>query len=207
MVHLTPQNIPYEPLSASTKATLLESAPDCAHFLSDPALRPLYTLSRKPKSSTEDSLIAETLFTDRTVRLWQSFYKEPPRPDPLADAQDRPPSDPLHGEIVTLVLFGDGLNGHPEIMHGGIVSTVLDETLGAIAGFHAEADKAGFTVFLNVKFKKPVPAPGTVVCRAWLERRTGGRKLWVRGVIEDVKGTVLAEAESLFLEVDRVAKL
>jgi hypothetical protein len=62
---------------------------------------------------------------------------------------------------------------------------------------------SGYTAFLNIKFRKPLVTPGIVLCRTWLERRSCGRKLWLRGTIEDGEGGLFAEAESLWIEVEK----
>ena len=58
-----------------------------------------------------------------------------------------------------------------------------------------------FTVQLNVRFQKPVKTPGAVRTRAWIDRiEDGGRKVWVRGVVEG-DGVTHARAEGMWLSV------
>jgi thioesterase superfamily protein 4 len=35
-------------------------------------------------------------------------------------------------EIITIVDLGDGLNGYPQICHGGMIATLLDEVCGVL---------------------------------------------------------------------------
>jgi len=206
MPFLEPHNLKYEPLSQSVRDLLLASAPECAAILSNPALEPIQAPARVPKASTEDAFIAITLATNRTIRLWQSFYRRfPPCPQATENnaEEQESPTDPVAGEVTTLLLVGDGVSGHPHVVHGGVLSAILDEVMGSVGMIHHLPDMAGFTAFLNVKFRRPAPAPGLLVCRAWMERRSGGRKLWARGVIEDANGKVYTEGECLFLEVPK----
>jgi thioesterase superfamily protein 4 len=78
-------------------------------------------VSRVLKASGEDSFFAETLATDRTIRACLTF-----RPTGAADG------DFPYKEIVTVVDLGDGLNGYPQICHGGMVATLLDEVCGVL---------------------------------------------------------------------------
>ncbi|KAF8053825.1 thioesterase superfamily protein [Tricharina praecox] len=136
----------------------------------------------KPGPGREDSLTAVTLQTSETIRALASVR--------------------VGSSDVTclLVSLGTGMNGHGGILHGGIVSTLLDMATGSAVVALA------FTAYLNVTFRKPVPTPSVVLCRGWLVRREG-RKLFIRGTVEDGEGGVYAEADSLFVEVREKAKL
>ncbi len=46
---------------------------------------------------------------------------------------------------------------YPGRLHGGIISTILDETLGRAIMMHSASQVWGVTVDLQVRFKKPVP--------------------------------------------------
>ncbi|KAI9879709.1 MAG: hypothetical protein M1830_007494 [Pleopsidium flavum] len=166
------------------------SIPWCAQLIADADFVPIELPSRNPKASTEDSLFAQTLQTNDTIRACLSLYKRPPSTTTKSDAGVQ--------EVRMLLSLGSGVNGHPHIAHGGLVTTILDEVMGLMVSFYQR--KSAFTAFLNVEFKKPVPTPGIVVSKARLTRAEG-RKLWVRGAMEDERGNVYATAESLFVEV------
>lgn len=53
---------------------------------------------------------------------------------------------------------------------------------------------------------RPVMLPGAVMVRTWVEEKSEGRKLFIKGVVEDGAGNVYAEGESLFLELGMEAK-
>ncbi|KAK5120588.1 hypothetical protein LTR85_006244 [Meristemomyces frigidus] len=109
-------------------------------------------------------------------------------------------------ELPALVQFsylGPALCGHPGIVHGGLLATMLDEGL-ARACFPALPNKVGVTANLKIDYRVPCPADSYVVLKAQTTK-VEGRKAWVKGWIEllgdsDAEGVKLVEAEALFIE-------
>ena len=58
----------------------------------------------------------------------------------------------------------------------------------------------GIITDLNTSYRKPAPTPGTLLCTAKIERQEG-RKLYVRGTIEDGGGTVYTVGEAMFIKM------
>ncbi|KAF2104909.1 hypothetical protein NA57DRAFT_71110 [Rhizodiscina lignyota] len=177
-------------------AQRLRKIPWCAEILDDPSLISIYTYSRERKESTEDSLIAETFKSKDTIHTWETFYR-----------YHKPSSDkngPI-GETITILGFGSGLNGHPKLLHGGTVAAVMDEVITYLGGRHNSPGMSGYTAFLKVDYKKPIPTPCTVLLRVIMEGRSAGRKQWLRGTLEDGNGVILATGESLVVEVPKNA--
>lgn len=54
------------------------------------------------------------------------------------------------------------------------------------------------TAELVVKYKRPVGTPCVVLCRAWIER-VEGRRVRLKGCVEDGRGVVFAEGEGKFV--------
>lgn len=108
--------------------------------------------------------------------------------------------------LPTLVQFcylGPALCGHPSIVHGGLLATLLDEGL-ARACFPALPNKVGVTASLKIDYRVPCPANSYVVLKAQTTK-VEGRKAWVKGWIEllgegDGEGVKLVEAEALYIE-------
>ncbi|KAJ9606441.1 hypothetical protein H2200_009402 [Cladophialophora chaetospira] len=154
--------------------------------LSDPAFRPVHLSRTLTHSGTGHTLMASTWNTPKTIQHILSIYR----------AHDE--ASGQTGQIRRFYTFGDGLNAHPNLLHGGVIASILDSTMGNAIG-QARADYgATFTVKLTVEYKKPVTTPGTVMARAWIVK-IEGRKVWVEGVVEDGKGNVYARAEGLWL--------
>ena len=102
-----------------------------------------------------------------------------------------------------ILTFGSGMDGHAGVVHGGLIATVMDEVLTLLAGLHKDPDRAGYTAYLKVDYKKPVPTPGTVLARALLESRSSGKKVWLKGSLEDGMGGAFATAQCLVIGVSR----
>lgn len=89
------------------------------------------------------------------------------------------------------VSFGPAYEGPPGHVHGGLIAAMFDELLGfAQLG-------PGFTATLTVRYLRPTPLNRRLRLRAAVEH-VAGRKRVVRGSCE-LDGTVLAEAEGLFI--------
>ncbi|KAJ7654297.1 HotDog domain-containing protein [Mycena rosella] len=105
---------------------------------------------------------------------------------------------------VVFVHLGRGLCGHDGIVHGGMLATLLDEALGRNAITNLP-EKVGVTATLSLKYRAPTRADQFVVMKTELVS-LNGRKAVVSGRVEDLDGTVLVEAEALFVQ-PRYAKL
>lgn len=132
--------------------------------------------------------MAKTWNTDDTIRELLSFYKAP-------TATSR-------GEIRRFYTVGNGLNAHPSLLHGGVIATILDGTLGNVIQRELEG-RVAYTAQLNVAYKNPVKTPGTIMSQGWIKSiEAGGRKIWVEGVVNsEVDGRVVvhAKVESLWV--------
>jgi 3'-phosphoadenosine 5'-phosphosulfate synthase len=105
--------------------------------------------------------------------------------------------------LVSISYLGTDLCGHPGIIHGGFLATMLDEGLARCC-FGALPNKIGMTANLNINYRAPAPAGAFVVLRA-RTTKVEGRKAWVEGHIETLVGegetpVVLVEASALFIE-------
>ena len=93
---------------------------------------------------------------------------------------------------------------YPDRVHGGIVSSVLDEVIGR-AIMIPEPDAWGVTVELNVKYKKPVPLDKPIRTIARITRNT---RLLFEGtgeiILED--GSVAAEGHAKYVKI-KIEKL
>lgn len=105
--------------------------------------------------------------------------------------------------LVSISYLGAALCGHPGIIHGGMLATLLDEGLARCC-FGALPNKIAMTANLNINYKAPTTAGQFVVIRAKTVK-VEGRKAWVEGHIETLvapgeKPVILAEASGLFIE-------
>lgn len=95
---------------------------------------------------------------------------------------------------------------YPGRVHGGIVSAMLDETIGRAVNV-IDHDAWGVTVELTVRFRKPVPVGQEVRVLARLTRDTS-RLFEGSGEIRLADGTVAAEATGRYMKmpIDRIAE-
>ncbi|KAK9237507.1 HotDog domain-containing protein [Lipomyces kononenkoae] len=106
-------------------------------------------------------------------------------------------------ELVSVVHLGRNLCGHPGIIHGGLLATLLDEGLCRCA-FPALPSKVGVTANLNLNYRSPAFADRLYVMRAEVTQ-VEGRKAWVKGHFETIpeegkEPTVVVEADVLVVE-------
>ena len=110
--------------------------------------------------------------------------------------------------MVSISYLGKDLCGHPGIIHGGFLATMLDEGMARCC-FAALPNKVGMTANLNINYRAPAPAGAFVVLRA-KTTKVEGRKAWVEGHIETLVGegetpVILADATALFIEPRQAA--
>ncbi|KAI9371391.1 HotDog domain-containing protein [Aspergillus egyptiacus] len=105
--------------------------------------------------------------------------------------------------MVSLFYLGPSVSGHPGIVHGGLLATLLDEGMGRCA-FQVLPNKVGVTANLNVDYRRPAMANKYFVMRGRVAK-SEGRKAWIEAHIETLpeegqEPEVLVEARSLFVE-------
>jgi uncharacterized protein (TIGR00369 family) len=85
--------------------------------------------------------------------------------------------------------------GYIGVLHGGIISTLLDE---AMASYLFHKGILAFTAEMNVKFKKPVPTDGKLKIEGWISQQKG-RIIEMAAHVLLVDGVVAAQATAKFL--------
>jgi len=101
-------------------------------------------------------------------------------------------------ESYVFVHLGRGLCGHDGIIHGGLLATLLDESLGRTAISNLP-EKVGVTAQLTLKYLAPVMADQFVVIRTRIEE-VKGRKVNASAHVEDLHGKLLVEASATFVQ-------
>lgn len=113
-------------------------------------------------------------------------------------------------ELVSISYFGHDLSGHPGILHGGLLATILDEGM-VKACVPALPNHVGMTANLNINYRAPAIA-GNYLCLRAKTIKVEGRKAWVEGSIETLvdeskgeKPVKLVEATALVIEPRQAA--
>jgi hypothetical protein len=184
--------------------------PHLKYYLSDPAYTPapFYSLYVKPNNPTSDLFFAKTIRSDDTIPHCLLLLKkgEWPLPQgPPQKTQSRPFPSPEVPDVTILYDLKDGMNGFAHTAHGGAMCSLLDETLGMCAEVHRQTQYKSqrtnlYTAQLNTSFLAPVETPGVVRIKAWCVGAEG-RKWHLRAQMDDGRGKVLLETESLWISV------
>ncbi|KAL1844212.1 hypothetical protein VTJ49DRAFT_3868 [Mycothermus thermophilus] len=199
--------------ATARQIAFFRSIPWCAALLDKPGLTIQQAESRRLNRTALDALCSRTLNQPGAIPAYVIFY------DPnegLSSSHTSSSSDdkplPLITQVSSLVALGPLVNGWTGICHGGIIATLLDETLGQIFaanGRHGRlpGKKAAavpvMTGYLNTKFVRPVrtgtvEAPRVILVTSRIVRHEG-RKFFMKADVRDEKGAVLSEADALFV--------
>jgi len=102
-------------------------------------------------------------------------------------------------EAISIVHVGRSLCGHDGIIHGGLLATLLDETLARNALLNLPA-KVGVTANLSINYRAPTRADQFISIHTHLGTLEG-RKVTVVGEIRSVESNeVLVTANALFVQ-------
>ncbi len=101
------------------------------------------------------------------------------------------------GTVVCPANIAITFEGHPGYLHGGIIATLLDETMSKAV---RAKGLTAMTRHLEVDYKRPVPSATAIRMEGRIVR-SEGRKHWVEAHILDHDGKALAHSKGLFIEV------
>lgn len=89
--------------------------------------------------------------------------------------------------------------GYEDILHGGIMSTLLDEVMGRYLFIK---NIAALTVELNIRLKKAAKTGDKLVVDGWITSDRGRLiEMEAKAVLED--GTIVAEATGKFIKIKK----
>lgn len=106
--------------------------------------------------------------------------------------------DENNTSLVAIIHVGKSLCGHKGFIHGGLLATLLDESMGRIALPNLPS-QLGVTANLDINYRLPTKAEQFIVAKTEL-KKVEGRKCWVEGRLETLDGKVLVDARALFVE-------
>lgn len=99
---------------------------------------------------------------------------------------------------VCLVTVPENFEGPPGCVHGGIIATILDETLHKAV--RAQGAVVAVTRTLEIDYRRPVPTMKPIRVEAHVTAQDG-RKYWAEACILDCDGKQLATAKAIFVEI------
>lgn len=101
--------------------------------------------------------------------------------------------------VVCLPTVADTFEGHPGLLHGGIIATLLDEAMSKAVRIHG---LTAMTRQMEIEYLRPVPSMTAIRIEGRLQR-SEGRKHWTEARIVNERSTLLATAKGLFIELRR----
>ncbi|MDR3289353.1 MAG: PaaI family thioesterase [Peptococcaceae bacterium] len=99
--------------------------------------------------------------------------------------------------VTAEIVIGKNFEGYPGVVHGGIVTTLLDEMMAKAV--YVQANIRVATADLRLRFLSPARVEERLRLVASI-RKVDGRKYYTSGRME-AGGKILAEAEGLFIGV------
>jgi acyl-coenzyme A thioesterase PaaI-like protein len=87
--------------------------------------------------------------------------------------------------VEAAVQFGRGVDGHPGVVHGGILALVVDDVLGFAYSVADPSVDVAVTANLNMNYRLPVPSGSRVLIRAWLLERNDRKLVFLCRVVEE----------------------
>ena len=107
----------------------------------------------------------------------------------------------IESGAVGRVHFGPEHQGAPGLVHGGLLATLIDETMGAVV--HG-GKVTRVTAEMTVRYRRPTPVGTNLVCRAVLGEVTG-RRFTVLATITaaDAPDDALVEADAVYVLLTR----
>lgn len=99
--------------------------------------------------------------------------------------------------VVCAVTVGDGFEGPKGFVHGGIIATLIDETMSKAVRARG---LVAMTRHMEMDYLRPVPSTEEIRLEGHVTRNEG-RKHWTEAHILNGEGKVLARGKGLFIEV------
>lgn len=98
--------------------------------------------------------------------------------------------------------LGRAACGHPHIIHGGAIASLLDDAMGSL--FLSTGLGTGFTANLNVDYRRPLPAGTDVEIQCSVDRveegSKGSKKVYIKAIVLNAESrAVHTEAVALFV--------
>ena len=99
-------------------------------------------------------------------------------------------------QVRSTVTVPDHFNGYPGVVHGGIVSAILDETSGRAVMLKSGKDALMVALKLEVRFRRPTPTNTPLTVIGWTIKQNTYRAQ-VAGEIRLPDGTLTAECKAI----------
>ena len=105
-------------------------------------------------------------------------------------------------QVRSTVTVPEQFNGYPGVVHGGIVSAILDETSGRAVMLKNGEDAFMVALKLVVTFRRPTPTNTPLTVIGWVIKQTASRAQ-VASEIRLSDGTLTAECKAVVVRPPR----
>jgi hypothetical protein len=123
-------------------------------------------------------------------------------PSPLSSGDAMEVNETEYPKIVGPAYFSQRCESHKGLCHGGSFCALMDDAIGWM-GFCVSGEArpwGGFTVQVNTSLKKAVRVGSTLRLEAWVDRKEGSRKYWIKARLSDpLTGDLHCDGDGLFL--------
>ena len=99
-------------------------------------------------------------------------------------------------QIKSEITVPEHFNSYPGVVHGGMVSAILDETSGRAVMLKYGKDALMVTLKLEVTFRRPTPTETPLMVIGWVVKQTKSRAR-VASELRLLDGTLLAESKAV----------
>ena len=104
----------------------------------------------------------------------------------------------VEDKVVAKKIVAKEYQGYSNVVHGGIVTTLLDEAMGSF--IQEKYNEQAMTGRLEIRYKHPTPVDEELKISAWQESQRRNI-LTMKAQVETSDGTVTAEATAKFAVV------
>ena len=105
---------------------------------------------------------------------------------------------PVEDKVVAKKILPREYQGYTNVVHGGIVTLLLDEAMGSFV--QEKYNEQAMTGRLEVRYKHPTPVETELKIYAWQESQRRNI-IFLKAAVETPDGTVTAEATAKFAVV------
>lgn len=105
-------------------------------------------------------------------------------------------NDPAAQQIRATVTIPEHFNGYPEVVHGGIIAAILDETAGRAIMLDGNHENLMVTLKLEVTYRRPTPTNTPLTVIGWVIKQSQSRAQ-VAAEIRLSNGAVTAECHAI----------
>lgn len=105
---------------------------------------------------------------------------------------------PVDDKVVAKKIVPREYQGYTNVVHGGIVTTLLDEAMGNFV--QEKYNEQAMTGRLEIRYKHPTPVDEELKISAWQESQRRNI-IFLKATVETADGTITAEATAKFAVV------